>query len=52
MFAACEFGKSGRQYTNTSTTTNDPYKEVELKKEKINAGQRISVDHLQSALFL
>jgi len=48
--AACEFGKATRRPTKNATTTSTPTKEMELKKNDLLPGQRVSVDHYQSAV--
>lgn len=48
--AACEFAKAKKRPTHTSTKTPVPEKEANLKKEDLFPGQRVSVDHYQSAL--
>ena len=47
--AACEFGKATRQATKTLKQTPVPEKEGELKKGDLFPGQRVSIDHYQSA---
>ena len=47
--AACEYGKAIRRNTETSITEPRDDKEMELKKDDLIPGQRISVDHYQSA---
>jgi len=47
--AACEFGKATKRPTGTTTVTRDKDKECELKKGDLFPGQRVSVDHYQSA---
>ena len=47
--AACEYGKAIRRKTETSVTEPRDDKEMELKKDDLIPGQRISVDHYQSA---
>lgn len=48
--AACEFAKAKKRPTHTSTKRPDPEKESNLKKGDLLPGQRVSVDHYQSAL--
>ena len=47
--AACQFGKACRRPTKTSTTKHDKSKEMELKKNDLMPGDRVSVDHFQSS---
>ena len=47
---SCQFGKSSHQPTKTQTVVKGKSKEMELKKRYFFPGQRISVNHFQSAL--
>ena len=47
--AACEFGKASRRPTKADVTQSIPEKEMELKKNDLLPGQRVSVDHYQSS---
>ena len=47
--AACEYGKAIRRNTEATLTEPRDEKEMELKKDDLIPGQRISVDHYQSA---
>lgn len=47
--AACEYGKATKRPDRTSVTRGLDEKEMELKQEDLHPGQRISVDHYQSA---
>jgi hypothetical protein len=48
--AACEFGKATKRPTKVDVTRAISDKEMELKKEDLLPGQRVSVDHYQSAV--
>lgn len=48
--AACEYGKAMRRATEATTVMPKPDKEMELKQGDLIPGQRISVDHYQSAV--
>jgi hypothetical protein len=48
--AACEFGKATKRPTQVDVTRAISDKEMELKKENLLPGQRVSVDHYQSAV--
>ena len=50
LCSACQFGKASRRPAGTSKQIKDPLKEMELKKNDLTPGQRVSVDHFQSAL--
>jgi hypothetical protein len=47
--ASCEFGKATKRPTKTNTTVVNKEKEMELKKNDLVPGQRVSVDHYQTA---
>ena len=48
--AACEYGKAMHRATESTTTIPKSEKEMELKQGDLIPGQRISVDHYQSAV--
>ena len=48
--AACQFGKACRRTTRSSKTKPVADKQQELKKGDVFPGQRVSVDHYQSAV--
>jgi len=50
MCSSCEYGKACRRPTKVNTTSEIKEKRMELKKGDIFPGQRISVDHYQSAV--
>ena len=43
--AACEFGKATRRATQTENSQKIPSKELEIRKDDLFPGQRLSVDH-------
>ena len=43
--AACEFGKATRRPTQTESSQKKPSKELEIRKNDLFPGQRVSVDH-------
>ena len=47
--ASCEFGKATKCPTKTSTNVAKKDKEMKLKKGDLVSGQRVSVDHYQTA---
>ncbi len=48
--AACLYAKASKTSTNTGTNKPKLDKEMELKKDDLNPGQRVSADHYQSAI--
>jgi hypothetical protein len=46
--AACEYGKAAKRPTHTTVTKGRDDKEMELKKEDLFPGSRVSVDHYES----
>ena len=48
--AACQFGKACHHPNQTKKEVKNPSKEMELKKNDLHPGQKVSVDHFQSAL--
>ena len=50
MCASCQFAKQRRRPTKATKKTNKSDKEMEIKKDDLFPGQRISADHYQSAV--